>query len=366
VVRIGAVEGSGANVFGNISAAEVLSDGTIVAADNQALQIRFFSPTGEHIRSLGRRGDGPGEYQQIFAIDRFAADSLSILDTFLSRVTVLSADGEVIRVVPLRPPQVRGADDQAVGLPGMRPAHPEANGGWLAVAQPANVPPTGLRPPALATLPILVIRYDDAGQIRDTTVITDGVQVIFATANRDELPPGATSGYQVMLPAASLRTYIVLRTDQVHIADSRKFEIRTFKTDGQLVRKVRYPRLNVSFEQEELTRRRDRALAAAQTAVRRELVMAMLDEAYRPENRPTLSDLQADGAENLWVREWGREPNASTRWLVLNTFGIATAVADMPASYVIRQIGTDGVITVDRDEMNVQYLSLRRWVKPTG
>ena len=61
-VRIGSVEGEEPYLFDRIRTAFLLSDGRIVVADAGSRQFRYFSAEGEHIRTVGRRGRGPGEF----------------------------------------------------------------------------------------------------------------------------------------------------------------------------------------------------------------------------------------------------------------------------------------------------------------
>lgn len=61
-LRFGSVEGEDLNyVFGDIRGVQAASDGTIYVLDNQAREIRVFSPEGEYLRTIMRRGEGPGE-----------------------------------------------------------------------------------------------------------------------------------------------------------------------------------------------------------------------------------------------------------------------------------------------------------------
>jgi hypothetical protein len=62
VLRIGAVEGAPEYEFGRISGIAVLSDRRIVVADAMAHELRFFSPEGVHELTVGRQGQGPGEF----------------------------------------------------------------------------------------------------------------------------------------------------------------------------------------------------------------------------------------------------------------------------------------------------------------
>ncbi len=61
-LQLGSVEGEDFNyIFGDIRGIQAASDGNIYVLDNQALEVRVFSPKGEHLRTIMRRGEGPGE-----------------------------------------------------------------------------------------------------------------------------------------------------------------------------------------------------------------------------------------------------------------------------------------------------------------
>ncbi len=72
-----------------------LSDGGLVVSDWWAGMLRFFDGSGILERSVGREGEGPGEFRSITWLDQCAPDSLFAWDPTLDRVTVLDADGRV-------------------------------------------------------------------------------------------------------------------------------------------------------------------------------------------------------------------------------------------------------------------------------
>lgn len=59
--RVGSLEGDGPDVFGEIRDIELGPAGELYVLDGQASEIRVFGPGGEHIRTFGRSGQGPGE-----------------------------------------------------------------------------------------------------------------------------------------------------------------------------------------------------------------------------------------------------------------------------------------------------------------
>lgn len=72
-----------------VTGLDVDSRGQVYVADFPSLRIIVLSPGGEPVRTLGRRGDGPGEYQFIQGLQLLPGDSLLVYDQGHNRVTVL-------------------------------------------------------------------------------------------------------------------------------------------------------------------------------------------------------------------------------------------------------------------------------------
>lgn len=56
---------SGRPVFGDPIGATRLSNGTLVVADRSESVVLFFDSTGMVTRSVGRKGAGPGEFEDL-------------------------------------------------------------------------------------------------------------------------------------------------------------------------------------------------------------------------------------------------------------------------------------------------------------
>jgi len=68
-VRLGTALGDGPDVFGEVAAIGVSPTGLIHVIDGHSQEIRVFTPAGEHVRSFGRRGGGPGEFANAYSLD---------------------------------------------------------------------------------------------------------------------------------------------------------------------------------------------------------------------------------------------------------------------------------------------------------
>jgi hypothetical protein len=88
---------TGELVFGVATMATRLPNGTIALADGASATIRFFSASGQPVRSVGRPGAGPGEFRSITSISQCGADSVYVWDTRQRRMSVFSAAGQYVR-----------------------------------------------------------------------------------------------------------------------------------------------------------------------------------------------------------------------------------------------------------------------------
>ena len=75
--------------FSGITDLAVASDGRVYVADWQDARINVLSPDLQRIeRTLGRRGEGPGEFQYISSLQILPGDSLLAFDLSLNRISV--------------------------------------------------------------------------------------------------------------------------------------------------------------------------------------------------------------------------------------------------------------------------------------
>lgn len=80
-------------IFGRISDVARHANGEIFVLDNQLCQVEVFSPEGEHLRTLSRQGDGPGEVRQPTGLVLLPGDLVGIGAGFPAKMVTLELDG---------------------------------------------------------------------------------------------------------------------------------------------------------------------------------------------------------------------------------------------------------------------------------
>ena len=92
-LSIGAAEGDAPHMFFQVRAAARLSDGSVAVVDGSSREIRLFGETGEHLRSMGGPGEGPGEFRGPWLLWVLPGDTLWVGDYLPWRFNIFSADG---------------------------------------------------------------------------------------------------------------------------------------------------------------------------------------------------------------------------------------------------------------------------------
>jgi len=102
LLRVGMLDGPGEYLFGDVSGAIRLEDGSVVVADEQTHEVRLFDAGGGHVWTSGREGVGPGEYHGLWLLRGCTGAAVTVYDWRLKRITELDLDGRVTHDRTLR------------------------------------------------------------------------------------------------------------------------------------------------------------------------------------------------------------------------------------------------------------------------
>jgi len=131
MARLGGIDGGEGFVGEPTSMARLLSGNFVLADRYHQGQLKVYRTDGAFVRTVGRRGRGPGEYEVINAVWALPDGGLEIYDFSLRRITRLDSDFTVVDTRPFGVPaalitRLRDgshvtvqalAFDDAVGLP---------------------------------------------------------------------------------------------------------------------------------------------------------------------------------------------------------------------------------------------------------
>ena len=95
-ITIGQLDGPEEYLFGNIRSIAVADDGTVYVLDLQAQHVRVFDSLGVYVETLGRRGEGPGEFTEAEAVAALPDGRVAVRDPENQRVTLFGpGPGEI-------------------------------------------------------------------------------------------------------------------------------------------------------------------------------------------------------------------------------------------------------------------------------
>ena len=102
-------------MFGAIRRAVVDTDGVVFLLDSQLCEVMVLSPDGELVRTLGRQGDGPGEFRSPTDLCLMPDGTVAVTQMFPGRIVKLTRTGDPAGAITVGDP-TQGAFYMARGL----------------------------------------------------------------------------------------------------------------------------------------------------------------------------------------------------------------------------------------------------------
>src|SRR5688572_11683013 len=97
ILDVTGVSKDGATTFSSVAGGIRLSDGRLMIADRSDNSVRVLDATGKLLQSVGRSGDGPGEFRSMIWAGRCGPDSLLVWDLSRRQATMIGSGGTIVR-----------------------------------------------------------------------------------------------------------------------------------------------------------------------------------------------------------------------------------------------------------------------------
>lgn len=326
-VRIGARFGSGAEEFTRLTGVLRGARGQFVIVDE--LSLKYFDRTGRHLRTMGRRGAGPGEFRTIMSARSCGHDAVFAYDPSLMRITVVSGQGELVTVRDLR----------ALGL--QVPAYDFwcAGPDELLFLQRSTEPPGGIGPRRPT---VSLSLWTRSNGLQNIARIPSGERY-FDGGNDFPRPLGKPTSI-----AASRIGIYVGTGDSLRLLRWSRAGVREAAVElpGEVLEVTQAD--VAAFVEQQLERRRG--------AQNYSSLQQLYGELEYPDQFPSHGRILIDGSDNLWVEEYRRPRSDSRRWFILDASGIHIATLSVPATLEVHHADVASVTGVWRDEDGVEYV----------
>jgi hypothetical protein len=346
---VGAESADTLDTFGQLRGVARTLAGEVVVADQHNYALRYFGPTGKFTRAVGRRGDGPGEFQMILRM-LHCGDSLYVTEFSSDKWSVFSVAGKYKRtfnMAAMRATPSGAPKTLSVATP--YDVHCNNSGvfigeGWESGGE---AKPGAFRPQvpywlssSLGTISAPLGTFggserwgqtDADGRLRGTGPLPLGREPVIAVG----------------------RTHAYLGT-----ADS--FDIMVFGLDGK-----RTGTIHKSLPPVRTTPADIKRYIAVDTAGLNPLALKghlrFLEQVKWPETLPAYAALVVDADDNLWVQRYPRAGESASQWLIFAPNGAELAHASLPLNLVVYEIGKDYVLGVNPEPPDgVQHVEMFR------
>jgi len=130
-----------------------------------------------------------------------------------------------------------------------------------------------------------------------------------------------------------------------------------YSVNGRLLQLIRSAAAPVPLEETDIRAFGDSVLAATDSRHRPQMHRLFAELPPPPRAYPAYApDLRVDGDLDLWVRQSSRTGEPGAKWRVFSATGILRGVVQLPRDGLLLDIGTDYLICLERDELDVEYV----------
>ncbi len=318
-------------------------DGTILVSQPQEMTIRVFDAEGRVVRSIGRSGEGPGEFQ---GLDRMGwrGDTLYVTDYQLRRINYFLADGTALASVRVAAPALE---------PPFVPTVPHS---FMRDGSGILTPAYFLRMGSIDSVPLLRLGPGDA---LDTLLWMDrrnnSLAVTIGSSNMYATQPFTDHDIEAVAPDGSM--IVIVRRNAADAVPSAEFPVTAIDAGGDTLWSVTIPYAPVPLAQEVVDsvlddRTKDLGTERMPGPELRSLYAQAM---YRPATWPPVSRVLVGTGNTIWLAREAA-PSDSTRWLVLDSNGSPQAELNVPSDVSLRYVDGDVLWAVQTDEFDVPYV----------
>jgi hypothetical protein len=342
LITIGSADGVPGELLHEVRDAVRLRNGGIAVANGGSQQILIYDSAGSYVRTVGGRGAGPGEFRALSWIGEVAGDTVVALDGVGHRMSYFLPTGDFARSFQLpRPPDIYAFD----------PVDVLDYGTFLFRDTRRQAVTVGSIQRTRATLV----------RVTATGVIGDALDTVF-DATLVGNPPGPPRTFLQHAPRSAQATF----DGGFYHAPGDRYEIVHYSTTGVRLRLIRLAR--PARPVDDAVRRAYDAEVAARFAARPihpELKTA-IDNPTFLETLPAHGRILASRNGWLWVQVYSLISDTPTEWDVFDPRGHYRGAVELPARFSPTDIGTDYVLGMWRDTLNVEHVQLWRTDIPPG
>lgn len=347
-LRIGSLDGEDA--LSQVGRIALGPDGRIFVSLSQERRVVVFTPDGARAGSVGREGEGPGEFLAPSYLD-FVGDTLWVYDARLGRISFFDAVGE--HVGDQRVPEVDGlVEDERATF-----------GTLLADGRALMVTSAGFASEREGTdhpFPLVVVPRQGGAPDTLATRYTAHDRAMFITGTPDNITSidvlrQVFSDVTAWTATPDGRALVLVDRRPAEGPGPTTWRLTRVGIEGDTAFSVEVPYEPVPVD----PARVDSIVARLGGGRRSE--SEIRDILFLPDFLPPVSDVVAAEDGTIWVAGEDR-PEHPVAWDVFDAAGRLLARAETPAGFTAHYATGDALWGVETDELDVPYV-VRYWVR---
>lgn len=327
-LQIGVSEGSPHFQFFRVQDVRRRTDGNILVVNAGTQEVRMFSPEGDYVRTIGRSGSGPGEFQSPRSLWLGPNDTILVGD--LERMSAFDSAGTFARSTPFANAYQSHALDDRTYI-------------RLVFAPSVNPIELGHSRPDYS-----IIRLSADAQVIDTLTQITGTEVYRQFSTGEQI-------YNFNAPFGAERM-IATHGHSIFTGDGKGFIVSELNDRGQLRRILRR-----AYDPEPVT---PEAIASFEASMldlfqldeQKAQIRRLFTEWSYPRTQPQYDRLVIDKTGGIWLRHFHIDARRAATWSVLDTARGWLGEIMLPASVVVKEIGDEYILGVRIDDLGVEYI----------
>lgn len=335
-LTIGTFEGDPVYELYQVQHARRLGNGTIVVLNSGTKELRFYDELGKHSSSVGREGEGPGEFQAPGRLFVTANDTMMVWDFRLKRMSVFDRSGVFVRSFSLG------------SAPGSHSANVVFENRTLLVTTGTMFTPASEGGAQRDT--ISYILYDLDG---------DSIASLGTFPGQDRFVRTANRSVSVSTMIFGRSTFRAARGSSLYVAQNNGYVIDEYEPDGRFIRSIRRDVAPTVVTDD---------MVASEVAFRmermpesmRSSMASLFDEMPKPETLPYYSAVLTDPEGFLWVETFRTLASPKFEWTVFDSRGRMLGQVAFPDDLTVYEIGSDYVLGRWQDESEVEHIRMHR------